>query len=112
MRRNEGETMKNRMLGIAVAAAALGMGALPVGGDATQGAKAQQLRSGGNPADNQGRNATSSQLLAMVSGGGFGRPERPTYRNRNGCTVAEAKRRSIKFRNRLRAKGQFRKAVR
>lgn len=53
------------------------------------------------------------QMAGIGSGGGMGYGNNgPRYRDNRGFSVAEGKRRARKTRNRLRARGQHRRAVR
>lgn len=101
--------MKNRVLGLAAIAAVMAMpGAATVSPNGVnapsqaRGASGTQLPQGG-----------AGTMLGSIldSGGGYGYT-RPTYRSRGGWTAAEAQRRKRRTRNKLRAKGQHRKAVR
>jgi hypothetical protein len=102
---------------MAAVAAALAAGAVGVDSvQAERSMRADQARTGsqtGSPAA-PGQRAGSSGVLDLFGGGGFGfgGPWRQSYKNRSGYTGAEARRRATKARNRLRARGQFRDAVR
>lgn len=109
--------MKNRTLGLAVAAAALAGAMVPIyGGKAPmfgQSVSQQggQRVTGGMTAPQGG---IGSMLGAILDGRGSssGSTRPPRFNKRTGWSCAEAKRRKRRFRNKLRAKGQFRKAVR
>jgi hypothetical protein len=74
----------------------------------------------GSPATAQpGGSMTAPQggigsMLGTLLNGSLGGPSRPPRNKKKGLgwSVAEAKRRAVRKRNKLRSKGQFRKAVR
>lgn len=105
--------MKNRVLGLAIVGAMLGMGgphvllfsgglpSVSVGGP---GAPQSGLRGGGS--------GPGYSMAGLFSGGGLRHGGyRPGYKKR-GWSVAEDRRRARKRRNKLRAKGHHRAAVR
>lgn len=102
--------MKNRILGLMAAAAAMGLAA-PGGG-------AIHTQRGMNPPGQSTNPAgmTLAELLQRYNansvGFGGGGYERPSYPNGPGWSNASVKRMKRKRRNRLRAKGQHRQAVR
>lgn len=106
MKRNAG-----LLLAAAMAAGAMGP---QVGAPGNQVQVQQQRTAGpaGSLAVPQG--GIGSLLGAMLqSGGGRGwGVRRPTFRNYNGYSCAEGKRRARRVRNKLRAKGQHRSATR
>lgn len=105
--------MKNRVLGLAVVAAALaaagpipgGVKVMPtLGVQSGPGAPAGGVLSGGA--------GSGYSLAGLFSGGGLrGNHYRPSYKKR-GWSVAEDRRRARKRRNKLRAKGHHKAAVR
>lgn len=102
--------MKNRILGLAVAAAALAGGATVVGG----GGPAVKVGTNLQPAQ-QGTLEKQAEVRAIqertASGYGYGWGSSP-IRKKDGYSVAHGKRMALKKRNRLRARGHHRKAVR
>lgn len=112
---NRGKSVRNRGMILAAAAAAMAAGALGV--DSVQ--SDREVRS------NQARTGSQSNvpgapqrsgvraLLDFASNLGYGGDDdMRRYRNRRGYTGAEARRRATKTRNRLRARGHHRDAVR
>ena len=106
----------NKAMVVAAALGALaGMGGnlQPIAAVTDQGISQAGQQAKKAPADRQQQRSTNAaNLFGVVSGGGWGGPYAPTYRNRYPVSAAQAKRNAIKRRNKLRAKGQHRKAVR
>lgn len=101
--------MKNRVLGLAVVAAALAAGG-PLPGLVKV---SPTVGSYGAPSLGGllGGGSGAGYSVAGALSGGYGGSFRPHYKKR-GWSVAEDRRRARKRRNKLRAKGQHRKAVR
>lgn len=98
---------------MAMAAAALAMGSQFAPASSTpQGFNAPGVRILGGMTAPQG--GIGSMLGAMMNstGGPGANHGKPRYTNRGGWSCAEAKRRKVRTRNKLRSKGQHRKAVR
>lgn len=103
--------MKNRVLGIAVAAAALGVAMPGMQPLKPSGLNAIAPHAQGSTQAPQGGIGTLLQaMLAYGNARGYGY-RKPTYGGR-GHSVAHGQRMARKRRNQLRAKGQYRKAVR
>lgn len=103
--------MKNRILGMMVAGAALGMAMPPMNAPAQAGLNPLMPKAQGGVTAPQGGIGTLVQAMLGTGGGYGGGPARPNYR-RGGYTVAQGKRAARKRRNVLRARGQYRRAVR
>jgi hypothetical protein len=108
--------MKNRVLGLAAVAAAAGLVGSPLGQSVNllqvRSATAPNAKAPGGMQLPQG--GIGSMLGALLDGRGYGggRFHQHKYKGARGHSVAEGKRRARRSRNRLRARGQFRAAVR
>lgn len=107
--------MRNRILMLATAAAA-GIGSLgpQVGPEARllQMTQPPGAQPGGAQQAPQGGIGTMLEALLGYRRAGAGGFRKPTYRRNTGYSCAEGSRRKTRQRNKLRSKGQFRKAVR
>lgn len=99
-------------MAVALAAAMMGSSAFAPGGNTVRVVSAEQAA---NPtgALNKLAGLSVGSLAGILSGGGlrYGHIN-PTYRNRFPVSVAQGKRNARKARNRLRMRGQHRKAAR